>query len=80
MTYTGTTNSCIGFDGTRKTAELDDFHREWPNVIVADNTTIEAIDLKWNSLNIGEFIPSPSLKFKNQMYGDEAVVNPEILY
>lgn len=80
MTNTGTTNSCIGFDGTRKTAEFDDFHREWPNVIVGDNTTIEAIDLKWNSLNIGEFIPSPSLKFKNQMYGDEAVVNPEILY
>ncbi|TBR19128.1 MAG: menaquinone biosynthesis decarboxylase [Chitinophagaceae bacterium] len=76
--YKATTNSCIGFDGTRKTAEFDNFQREWPNVIVSDNATIEAIDLKWNSLNIVEFIPSPSLKFKNQMYGNEAVVNSEI--
>ena len=67
--------ACIGFDGTRKTKELDDFNRDWPNIIVADNATIAAIDAKWSELNIGEFIPSPSLKFKDQMYGEEAVVN-----
>ena len=67
--------ACIGFDGTRKTKELDDFNRDWPNIIVADNATIAAIDAKWTELNIGEFIPSPSLKFKDQMYGEEAVVN-----
>ena len=31
---------CIGFDGTRKTKELDDFQRDWPNIIVADERTI----------------------------------------
>jgi 4-hydroxy-3-polyprenylbenzoate decarboxylase len=67
--------ACIGFDGTRKTKEFDDFHRDWPNIIVADDTTIKAVDDKWNDLNIGKFIPSPSLKFKDQMYGEEAVVN-----
>jgi 4-hydroxy-3-polyprenylbenzoate decarboxylase len=67
--------SCIGFDGTRKTKEFDDFHRDWPNIIVADDATIKAIDEKWNELGIGPFIPSPSLKFKNQMYGEEAVVS-----
>ena len=66
--------SCIGFDGTRKTKEFDDFHRDWPNIIVADDETIKAVDKKWSELNIGEFIPSPSLKFKNQLYGEEAVV------
>ena len=67
--------ACMGFDGTRKTKEYDDFNRDWPNIIVADDATIKAIDGKWNDLNIGEFISSPSLKFKDQMYGEEAVVN-----
>ncbi len=66
---------CMGFDGTRKTRELDDFQRDWPNIIVADNETILSVDKKWDSLGIGKFIPSPSLKFKDQMYGEEAVVN-----
>ena len=66
--------ACIGFDGTRKTKEFDDFNRDWPNIIVADDATIAAVDTKWNGLNIGKFIPSPSLKFKDQMYGEEAMV------
>jgi 4-hydroxy-3-polyprenylbenzoate decarboxylase len=66
--------ACIGFDGTRKTKEFDDFHRDWPNIIVADDATIMAVDAKWNDLGIGKLIPSPSLKFKDQMYGEEAVV------
>jgi 4-hydroxy-3-polyprenylbenzoate decarboxylase len=66
--------ACMGFDGTRKTKELDDFQRDWPNIIVADDATIKAVDEKWNELGIGKFISSPSLKFKGQMYGEEAVV------
>ena len=72
---TGNYTACIGFDGTRKTKEFDDFHRDWPNIIVADDATIAAVDKKWSELGIGEFIFSPSLKFKNQMYGEEAVVS-----
>ena len=68
--------SCMGFDGTRKTKEHDNFQRDWPNIIVADDETIKAVDEKWNELGIGTFIPSPSLKFKGQMYGEEAVVKP----
>ncbi|MFN4313375.1 MAG: menaquinone biosynthesis decarboxylase [Chitinophagaceae bacterium] len=65
----------MGFDGTRKTAELDDFQRDWPNIIVADDETIRRVDEKWEQLGIGPFIASPSLKFKDQMYGEEAVVS-----
>jgi 4-hydroxy-3-polyprenylbenzoate decarboxylase len=65
--------ACIGFDGTIKTKELDGFYRDWPNIIVADDETIRAVDSKWDELGIGNFISSPSLKFKNQMYGEEAV-------
>ena len=67
--------ACMGFDGTRKTKELDNFQREWPNIIVADNNTINSVDNKWESLGIGAFIPSPSLKFKKQQYGEEAIVS-----
>lgn len=64
----------MGLDGTRKTAELDDFHRDWPNIIVADDATIRSVDEKWERLGLGAFVPSPSLKSKDQMYGEEAVV------
>ena len=71
----GKYRACMGFDGTRKTKEFDDFHRDWPNIIVADQETIGAVDAKWDQLGLGEFIPSPSLKFKSQMYGEEAIVD-----
>jgi 4-hydroxy-3-polyprenylbenzoate decarboxylase len=67
--------SCLGLDGTRKTKELDNFQRDWPNIIVADDATIRAIDDKWRDLGLGDFLSSPSLKFKDQVYGGEAVVS-----
>ncbi len=66
--------ACLGLDGTIKTAALDNFQRDWPNIIVADDNTIKAVDAKWTGLGIGAFLPSPSLKFKDQLYGMEAVV------
>ena len=66
--------ACLGLDGTRKTKELDNFQRDWPNIIVAADATIRAVDEKWAALGIGAFLPSPSLKFKDQVYGEEAVV------
>lgn len=71
----GKTFACMGLDGTLKTKELDDFQRDWPNIIVADEATIEAVNAKWDQLNIGPFIASPSLKYKDQQYGLEAVAN-----
>ena len=65
--------NCLGLDGTIKSAALDGFQRDWPNIIVADNATIESVDKKWKELGLGDFIPSPSLKYKAQMYGEEAV-------
>jgi 4-hydroxy-3-polyprenylbenzoate decarboxylase len=71
----GKTRSCMGFDGTIKTKAFDNFQRDWPNIIVAADDTIASVDRKWDELGLGELIPSPSLKFKNQMYGEEAVVS-----
>jgi 4-hydroxy-3-polyprenylbenzoate decarboxylase len=68
------TFACMGLDGTIKTKDFDNFQRDWPNIIVMDDATITAVDEKWSRLGLGEFLPSPSLKFKNQIYGEEAVV------
>ena len=70
-------SACLGLDGTRKTKELDNFQRDWPNIIIADDNTIRAVDEKWAQLGIGAFLPSPSLKFKHQVYGEGAVVNDQ---
>lgn len=68
-------DACLGLDGTRKTRALDGFQRDWPNIIVANEQTIRAVDAKWDQLGIGPFLPSPSLKFKDQLYGEEAAVS-----
>jgi 4-hydroxy-3-polyprenylbenzoate decarboxylase len=72
--HSSKTFACMGLDGTIKTKELDNFQRDWPNIIVSNQATIESVDQKWHKLGLGEFITSPSLKFKDQMYGEEAVV------
>jgi 4-hydroxy-3-polyprenylbenzoate decarboxylase len=65
--------SHIVIDGTRKTKELDGFQRDWPNILVMDDATIEQIDQMWDKLGLGKFIPSPSRKYKHLCYGEEAV-------
>lgn len=73
--HEGKYSMVAGFDGTTKTRELDDFERDWPNIIVSDDATIKVVDEKWEQLGIGKFIPSPSLKYKHQMYGHDAVAD-----
>ncbi|MFI5193152.1 MAG: menaquinone biosynthesis decarboxylase [Chitinophagales bacterium] len=73
--FEGKLYASMGLDGTTKTEALDDFQRDWPNIIVADDQTISIVDQKWNSLGLGAFISSPSLSFRDQMYGTEAIAN-----
>jgi 4-hydroxy-3-polyprenylbenzoate decarboxylase len=64
----------IGFDGTRKTKEFDDFERDWPNILTSDEATINRIDSIWEELGLGKFILSPSLKYRKGVYNEGAVV------
>ncbi|HRH54007.1 MAG TPA: menaquinone biosynthesis decarboxylase [Chitinophagales bacterium] len=66
--------SHCGIDGTRKTKKLDNFQRDWPNVIAMDAAIIETIDKKWEVLGLGKFLPSPSLKYVGQVLNKGAVV------
>ncbi len=65
---------CLFVDGTRKTRELDDFQRGWPNVIVMDDTTIRSVDQKWSKLGLGALITSPSINYKRLVVTDGAQV------
>lgn len=57
-------------DGTIKIKNKDNFSREWPNVVCCDDKTIEEVDKMWASLNIGELIKSPSLRYKRLVLTD----------
>jgi 4-hydroxy-3-polyprenylbenzoate decarboxylase len=72
--YGGKNKNILALDGTRKTKKLDGFERDWPNIIVADDATIAAVDQKWDQLGLGEIIISPSIKYKTQLYGGGASV------
>ncbi|MEY2829045.1 MAG: hypothetical protein RIQ33_903 [Bacteroidota bacterium] len=67
-------NTTLIVDGTTKTKAFDNFDRDWPNILIHDDATIKAVDEKWSKLGLGEFIKSPSLKYKSQMYGNGAVI------
>ncbi|MBE9480380.1 MAG: hypothetical protein IMY69_01640, partial [Bacteroidetes bacterium] len=64
---------CLIVDATRK-SKLSQFKRDWPNVIVSDDTTIKNIDEKWKTLELGDFIHSPSKKFKQMIFSEGASV------
>ncbi len=64
-------------DATFKTENHDNFKRDWPNVVTMNAETIEKIDKRWAELGLGEFIPSPSLKYLPLVKGEGAVRNQE---
>jgi 4-hydroxy-3-polyprenylbenzoate decarboxylase len=68
-------NACMMIDGTMKTRELDVFEREWPNVITMDEKTIDEIDKKWNLLGLGDFLSSPSRKYRQLVKVEGAVAS-----
>jgi 4-hydroxy-3-polyprenylbenzoate decarboxylase len=61
-------SSFLFVDGTRKSLALDGFKRPWPNCTVMDTDTIEKVDRIWEKSGLGPLIPSPSLKYKDQVY------------
>ncbi len=54
----------VGFDGTMKTTSDENKYSPQPNVITMSDAIINSIDKIWKNLNVGEFIDSPSRKYK----------------
>jgi len=69
-------DSSLYIDGTIKSFRSKGFPRRWPNIVCSDKETIERVDKKWESLETGAFIPSPSLKnsLLHRDGGDEVLI------
>jgi 4-hydroxy-3-polyprenylbenzoate decarboxylase len=68
-------SSSLLIDGTSKAFRKGGFHRQWPNVVCSDNETISSIDRKWESLDLGPLIKSPSALYRNLLIsGKEEVI------
>jgi 4-hydroxy-3-polyprenylbenzoate decarboxylase len=63
----------MAIDGTMKTRQLDNFDREWPNVITMSDEVILEVDRRWEQLGLGVFIPSPSIRYKKLVRNAGAV-------
>lgn len=46
--------------------------RDFPNVVVMDNATINLVDSRWNEYGLGDFKPSPSIKYQKLNSSDGA--------
>ncbi len=66
--------SHISIDGTRKRADIDNFKRDWPDIVTADEETVNLVDKNWESYKIGDFIESPSKKYQHLILSKTAVV------
>lgn len=66
--------SHLAIDGTRKRADIDNFKRDWPDIVTSDEATINLVDKRWDEYGIGKFIPSPSVKYKHLIMSKTAVV------
>lgn len=62
--------SCLIADGSSKTEEEQ--LRDIPAPVVSDEETIRKIDEKWESLNIGTLLPSPSRQYRKLCTHDSA--------
>jgi 4-hydroxy-3-polyprenylbenzoate decarboxylase len=66
--------SHLAIDGTRKRSDLDNFNRDWPDIVTSDSQTVRAVDEKWKQYGIGTFIKSPSEKYRILALSDTAIV------
>jgi 4-hydroxy-3-polyprenylbenzoate decarboxylase len=57
--------SSLLIDATIKAFRPGGFTRRWPNIVCSDDDTIKVVDKKWELLEIGDFITSPSLNTMN---------------
>ncbi|HBE42959.1 MAG TPA: menaquinone biosynthesis decarboxylase [Bacteroidales bacterium] len=67
-------DNTLFIDGTIKAFSQGGFTRIWPNIVCSGEDTIKAVDMKWKSLGIGPVIPSPSLKNRKMVHGENAEI------
>ncbi len=66
--------SHLFIDGTRKRADIDNFKRDWPDIVTSDEATVQLVDKRWQEYEIGAFLSSPSQKYKHLILSKTAIV------
>jgi 4-hydroxy-3-polyprenylbenzoate decarboxylase len=69
-------NGGLVVDARSKTT-YEDFHRPWPNVLCMNDAVIDSIDKKWDKLGLGQFISSPSMKYRHLVKSGGASVKQQ---
>jgi 4-hydroxy-3-polyprenylbenzoate decarboxylase len=69
------TGKTLLVDGTIKAYRKGGFHRKWPNPVCSAEETIRQVDERWGSLGIGEFIVSPSTRYRQLCRPGEAEIS-----
>lgn len=62
--------TCLIIDGGTKIE--NEQLRDWPSPVTADEETIRKINEKWEKLSLGDFLPSPSLRYRKLLDKDSA--------
>jgi hypothetical protein len=60
-------SGALFIDGTIKAFRRGGFPRKWPNIVCSDEETINTVDSKWGSYDLGEPITSPSVKYRKMI-------------
>ena len=70
-------DNSLYIDGTIKALQGRNFPRRWPNIVCSDKETINNVDRKWESLGLGPFIVSPSIKYSRLLRdgNDEVLIS-----
>ena len=62
----------VWMDARTKAGGVNGFARPWPNVVTASVDTIRQVDERWNDYGLGNFLTSPSLRYRALLSGEGA--------
>lgn len=61
-------------DARSKTPPQSGYPLRWPNVVTSLEETIELVDRRWEEYGLGEFVESPSKRYRQLIFSDKAQV------
>lgn len=61
---------CMVVDARSKRPGAEGNPARWPNAVTSLPETIDAVDARWDEYGIGEFIESPSLRYRPLLLSD----------
>ncbi len=63
-------NHPVGFAATPP--REGNYPRRWPNVVVMDEATVARVDRRWAEYGLGEFLASPSNRYRKLLLSERA--------